>query len=85
MELKNKQPNGDIMTTEVLASKTGLTGMGGYWKEVTIQVYTHIFGIESIDKKPVYRFRYVGDSYDYFFYTLDEAMAKFNEVSKWMK
>ncbi len=67
----------------ILATKTGQMNMGGYLKEKTIQVYTLSFTINGIEEQGKYfRFKYVGDSSDECFNTLEEAMTKFNNACK---
>jgi hypothetical protein len=64
------------METTVLLSKTGKMNMGGYFKEKTAQL-TEIDGF-----KYCYRVCYVGDSFDECFTSLDEAKARFAQLSE---
>jgi len=74
-----------IMETIILASKTGLMNMGGYTKEKTAQVFTHVFNINGVEENDVYfRFKYVGDSCDECFKTLEEAMRVFEKATKYI-
>jgi len=69
------------MKTTILETATGKMNMGGYFSEKTAQVFTIDF--PEIDEKGMYfRFRYLGDSCDECFNTLEEAMSKFNEASE---
>jgi hypothetical protein len=64
------------METTVLLSKTGKMNMGGYFKEKTAQL-TEINGF-----KYCYRVCYVGDSFDECFTSLEEAKARFAQLSE---
>jgi len=73
------------MTTTILATKTGTMNMGGYFKEKTIQVYTHTFNINGVIKQDKYfRFKYTSDACEECFDTFEEAMIRFNKACKWI-
>jgi hypothetical protein len=63
------------MEITILATKTGQMNMGGYFKEKTAQVFT-------IEDGTYFRFKYVNDSCDECFDTIEQAMNKFNKASK---
>ena len=69
------------MKTTILATATGKMNMGGYFSEKTAQVFTIDF--PEINEKGIYfRFRFLGDSCDECFNTLEDAMSKFNKASE---
>lgn len=71
------------MTTTILATKTGQMNMGGYFKEKTAQVYTHSFNINGVEEQGKYfRFKFIHDTCDECFDTLDEAITRFNNACK---
>ena len=64
------------METTVLLSKTGKMNMGGYYKEKTAQL------VKIDNLKYCYRVRYVGESFDECFTSLDEAKARYAQLSE---
>jgi len=69
------------MTTTTIVSKTGQMNMGGYFREKTAEVFRVDFPeIGEVGK--YFRFRYLGDSADQCFETMEEAMDVFSNAVK---